>query len=76
MVTTLKSLRLLSQNLCVLYVEDDTILREQTQKVFQNLFKHVDIATNGRDGLSQYKQYYNSRKKIWFFLVSLFVFGV
>ena len=43
MVTTLKSLRLLSQNLCVLYVEDDTILREQTQKVFQNLFKLVNI---------------------------------
>ncbi len=70
MATTLKSLRLLSQNLCVLYVEDDTILREQTQKVFQNLFKHVDIAANGRDSLSQYKQYYNSTGKYYDILIS------
>lgn len=70
MAITLKSLRLLSQNLSVLYVEDDNILRDQTQKVFQNLFKHVDTAENGRDGLSQYKQYYKSTGKYYDILIS------
>lgn len=60
MSITLKSLRLLSKNLSVLYVEDDLILRKQTQKVFENLFKCVDVAENGKDALTQYMQYHKS----------------
>lgn len=44
-----------SQNLNVLYVEDDESLRDATLKVFLNFFKSVDVAVDGKDGLSKYK---------------------
>jgi len=42
----------------VLYVEDDSMLLQSTKKVFDNYFKNVDIAVDGKEGLILYNKYY------------------
>ncbi len=46
-----------TKDLTVLYVEDNESLRASTHKVFDNFFKHVDIAIDGDDGLEMYLSY-------------------
>ena len=46
-----------SKTLNVLYVEDDEILRNSTQKIFSNYFKGVDTAVDGEDGLKKFNKY-------------------
>ena len=46
-----------SQNLTVLYVEDDKILRIRTAKLLENYFKKVDLAFDGKDGLEKYHEF-------------------
>lgn len=48
-------LKNLCQTLRVLYVEDDEALHESVLRYLQKLFKDVDDAYNGEDGLNKYK---------------------
>jgi len=43
-----------SKNLNVLYVEDDEVLRNATNRIFSNYFKHVALAVDGQDGIEKY----------------------
>ncbi len=43
----------------VLYVEDEPIIRDSMQHVFEKLFKHSIIATNGQDGYDKFKFHYD-----------------
>ena len=52
---TPKELQEISKELCLLYVEDDTNLREETRKLFEHLFKEVDTAEDGAIGLEKFK---------------------
>ena len=52
-----KDLKKISKNFTLLFVEDDNTLREQTTKIFSNLFKSVDVAENGKVGLDLYNAY-------------------
>ncbi len=63
-------LKQLSQGLSLLYVEDDKILRDKTAIIFKNLFKHVDVAQDGLDGLSLYKDYYENNDSFYDIVVS------
>lgn len=45
----------LTQNLEVLYVEDDREVALKTVALLQNLFKSVVVAIDGEDGIAQYK---------------------
>ena len=45
-----------AQTLTVLYVEDNDDLRKSTAMLFERLFKKVDLAINGLDGLEKYNQ--------------------
>lgn len=65
-----KILQQVSKELSILYVEDDTSLREKTAIVFKNLFKHIDVAEDGVVGLELYKQYYNKEDKYYDIVVS------
>lgn len=47
------------QQITILYVEDDKIVRLQTEKILEKLFKKVYIALDGQDGLAQYKENIN-----------------
>ncbi len=53
-MTTIKNLQKFSLRLKMLYVEDNDSLREETAKVFEPLFLHVDLASNGKEGLEKY----------------------
>ena len=53
-----KSLKILSQNLTLLFVEDDNDLRSSTGHILSKLFKVVDLAKDGKDGLHKYKNFY------------------
>lgn len=45
-----------TENLKVLYVEDDEQARNQTIKALENFFEYIDVAVNGVDGLQKYSQ--------------------
>lgn len=47
-----------TRQLTLLYVEDDDTLREETANFFRKFFALVDVASNGQEGLDQYKRYY------------------
>jgi len=49
-----------TKKLKILYVEDDKESRTQVVKTLDNFFEHIDIATNGIDGLLQYKSKENN----------------
>lgn len=45
-------------NLRVLYVEDDSMLRAETSNFFRQIYKKIDLATDGKEGMELYKQYF------------------
>ncbi len=53
-----KILKDLTSNLTVLFVEDDDDLRRATAKTFNKLFKRVDLAVDGKNGLDSYNNYF------------------
>ena len=65
-----KTLKQLSQNRSLLYVEDDKILRDKTAVIFQNLFSQVDVAEDGMQGLNLYNKQYESNSKHYDIVVS------
>jgi two-component system chemotaxis sensor kinase CheA len=44
----------MTKNLDVLYVEDNISLREKTSMIFESLFKSVEVASDGLEGLDKY----------------------
>lgn len=44
------------QQISILYVEDDAIVRAQTEKILTKLFKKVYVAVDGKEGLDIYKK--------------------
>ncbi|MEA2099859.1 MAG: EAL domain-containing protein [Campylobacterota bacterium] len=46
----------LSENLKLLYVEDDKTARETTLKLFENFFKDITVAVDGQDGIEKFKE--------------------
>lgn len=54
--TTTSFIKERAQKVSVLYVEDEEFLRNQTASLLNKLFKNVDIAVDGKDGLDKYFQ--------------------
>ncbi|RXK00911.1 transcriptional regulator [Arcobacter sp. CECT 8986] len=54
-----KQLQKESSALNILFIEDDDDLRLQTEKILKTLFNNVVTATNGKEGLEKYKEFYN-----------------
>ena len=52
-----------SKKISVLYVEDDLVLRDATQKLFENYFTHIDVAGDGAEGLDKYSNSFNNDNK-------------
>jgi len=70
MMTDFKILKKVSKDLTLLFVEDDNTLRKQTSKIFSNLFKLVDVAENGQEGLDHYSNYSVDTGKYYDIVVS------
>jgi len=45
------------KSITILYVEDDAIVREQTEKILQKLFKKIYTGTDGKNGLELYNKH-------------------
>ena len=45
------------KSITILYVEDDLLVREQTEKILKKLFKKVYVAVDGKEGLELYKEF-------------------
>ncbi len=43
------------KRISILYVEDEPMIRDSMQLIFDKLFKHTVIATNGQDGFDRFK---------------------
>ena len=48
------------KNISILYVEDESDVREFTSKLLSSLLKNVFTAENGQDGLDLYKENINT----------------
>lgn len=48
----------LTKELNVMYVEDEFFLREDNAETFENFYRNVDTAVDGKDGLKKYISYY------------------
>ncbi len=46
----------LSQDLSILYVEDDVVIREEMFEILEDFFKVVTLAENGNDGVEKFEQ--------------------
>lgn len=64
-MNNLEKLRQLTKDLVVLYVEDDSILREKTSQMFSNLFKNIDTAEDGKKGWEKYQEYHKNNEKYY-----------
>jgi PAS domain S-box-containing protein len=55
----INQLSLLSKGMCILYVEDEVLIRENTKLLLETIFPCVETASNGMEGLTLYqrKQY-------------------
>jgi len=53
---SIKKIKELSQNLKLLYVEDDDKARLSTLEMLENLFNNITTATNGQEGLKLFKE--------------------
>lgn len=54
-MSTLKDLKSISKNISILYVEDDTTLRESVAKYLRLIFERVNEAGDGQIGLEMFK---------------------
>lgn len=59
----MKSLRNITQELSLLYVEDDKTSRDTTIELFENLFKNILVAVDGQEGLLLYEEYFQTYQK-------------
>ncbi len=66
----LKRLYNISKNLNVLYVEDEENVREQYSNFFVKIFKNVDTAVDGEDGLNKYNDFYKIRSRYYDLVIS------
>ncbi len=55
----------ISSNKSILFVEDDSILRQSAEIMFKELFVLVDTAANGREALLKYHDYYNENRRYY-----------
>ena len=53
---SVEQIRVLGSSLNILYVEDDTAIREQVEGLLKRIFRNVDSASNGEDAFIMYKE--------------------
>lgn len=59
-----------TRNITVLFVEDDNDFRKELSELLGDIFPNVDVAIDGLDGLTQYKDYYSSNDKYYDLIIS------
>ncbi len=59
----LKNIVQKSKNIRLLYVEDDTVLRNKTYLLLKLLFNHIDLAQNGLEAFEIYESKFNTENQ-------------
>jgi len=53
---TIQKLRKMAHHINILYVEDDEEISQQFETLFRKVFKNIDVASDGVEGLKKYKE--------------------
>ncbi|MEA3314272.1 MAG: EAL domain-containing protein [Campylobacterota bacterium] len=53
-----------SKDIRVLYVEDDLVIQKSMFKTLNRMFKHIEISSDGLEGLNKFKELYKTKKSI------------
>ena len=48
----------MTENLILLYVEDDVSIREEMTEILELDFEHFHVASNGQEGLQMYQEFH------------------
>lgn len=59
-----------TKELSILFVEDHDELRMNTSEILKNIFKDVQSANDGKDGLEKYNKYYHTNQKYFDIVLS------
>ncbi|MFT5661893.1 MAG: DNA-binding response OmpR family regulator [Sulfurimonas sp.] len=70
LLLSFQTLKNISKNLSILYVEDDNDLRKSTARTFSKLFKVVDLAVDGKEGLELYNNFFLDNNAYYDIIVS------
>ncbi|WP_294966567.1 response regulator [Sulfurimonas sp.] len=65
-----QTLKKISKNLNILYVEDDSALRKSTMRTLIKLFKVVDLAVDGKEGLALYNDFFLENNSYYDIVIS------
>ncbi len=66
----LKELVEYSKTLNILFIEDNSDVREQLNKLFKNFFSHIDISFNGYEALQEYKNFRVKNNKFYDLIIT------
>ncbi|WP_373035265.1 response regulator [Sulfurimonas sp.] len=55
-VEIIKQIREYSKTMTILYVEDEPTIRDEVTRALKKIFKSVDVAANGQEGLKLYNE--------------------
>lgn len=59
-----------TKHISVLFVEDDENIRKEIHALLIEIFFHVDIAIDGKDGFEKYLHYYNENEKYYDLIIT------
>ena len=48
-------------NLSILYIENDSILKKKVKSFLVGVFRHVDTSSNSKEGFDKFTEYYNKK---------------
>lgn len=64
-MNNIKDLLEYSKTLNVLFIEDNTDVREQLSKLLKNFFDNIDLGFNGIDAIEKYKKFKDANNKFY-----------
>lgn len=59
-----------AKNLNVLLVDDDNFIKEETNELLSEIFKFVDVASDGDEAINKYKEFYTKNNQYFDIVIS------
>ncbi len=59
-----------ARGLSVLLVDDDNFIKEETSELLTEIFKFVDVASDGSEAINRYKDFYNKNNRYFDIVIS------
>jgi len=69
-MSNIKDLLEYSKTLNVLFIEDNTDVREQLSKLLNNFFDNIELSFNGIDAIEKYKKYKDTNNKFYDLIIT------